>query len=416
MRRIKNIKKIVQRSYLKNLNISAGMEMDKRILSDALTEMENSKKAQSAFYQPNIWRIIMKNNASKLAATIIIITVVLSLLVFDKLNTPVWALSETIEAIKDFRDVHLVGAFPGGTAEIWMRANKAGTQSTDVVVKGSHGAITWTKDGSTYHYEPSQNTVYFENALTVGMAQWLGPELLEMLSQAENAEIVRGKDAATGRDRVMLLCSMIDVHGAQSWIIEFDVTSKLPVAMKQWQNLDRSGPPTFEASKITYYEKLPDSMFEVYIPGNPTYSEKPLTIPEENIGMLSNPRHGISAEGLTHQATAEKAVRMIYQAVIDQDLDQLKNICPMCQNWGDEFLRKIVFKPDKDDRIAEIIKIGKLLKTGHSKLGPIAAIPTVLRLQNGKKVEDKMIVQFREIGGKSSCVIHGPYGLPREIE
>jgi hypothetical protein len=285
-----------------------------------------------------------------------------------------------------------------------------------VVAKGSHGAITWTRDGYTYHYEPSQNTVYFENALTAGMAQWLGPELLEMLSQAENAEIVRGKDAATGRDRVMLSCSIISNQGPQSWIIEFDTNSKLPVSMKQWQNLDRSGPPSFEALKITYYEKLPDSMFDVHIPGNPSYVEKPLTIPDENIGLLSNPRHGISTEGMTQQEAAEEAIRILNQAIIGQDLSQLKKICPLCQNWGDEFLRNIVFKPDKDDRITEILEIGKIFKTGRTKLGPIAAIPAVLRLQNGKKAEEKMIVQFREIGGKSSCVVHGPYGLPREIE
>lgn len=358
----------------------------------------------------------MKNNTGKLAATIAIVAAVLAFFTFGRLSTPAWAISETIEALKNFNAVHIVGAFPGGTAEIWMRANDAGTQSTDVVVKGSHGAITWSKDGSTYHYEPTQNTVYFEHALTVGMAQWLGPELLEMLSQTGNTDIVRGKDPATGRERVMLMCSMIDVHGAQSWIIEFDVASKLPIAMKQWQNLDRSGPPSFQTFKITYYDKLPDSIFEVHIPGNPTYTEKPLTIPDENVGILSNPRNGISAEGMTQQETAEKTVRKLYQAVIDQDLVQLKNISPLCQNWSDEFLRKIVFKPDKEERITEILEVKQIFKTGRSKLGPIAAIATVLRLQNGRKVEEKMIVQFREIEGKSSCVVHGPYGIPQEIE
>jgi len=106
----------------------------------------------------------------------------------------------------------------------------------------------------------------------------------------------------------------------------------------------------------------------------------------------------------------------MYQAIIDQDLDQLKNIAPLCRNWNDEFLQDIVFKPDKDDRITEIVKIGKILKTGHSKLGLIAAVPTVLKLQNGKKVEEKMVIQFRRLGGKSTCVVHGPYGLPREID
>ena len=411
MRPAEDIKKSIR-----NVPINTSTEKDKEVLDDILNAMDKSLKTQPAAYQPNIWRIIMKNNASKLAASIIIITVVLSFLVFDKLNTPAWALSEAIEALKNHKAVYMVGAFPGGTAEIWMRANEDGTQSTDTVIKGSHGEITWTKDGSTYTYDSGQNTVYFERALTAGVSQWFGPELLEMLSQVENTEIVRGKDPATGRDRIMLMCSLIDVHGAQSFTIEFDANSKLPISMKHWQNLDRSGPPSFDAFKITYYEKLPDSIFEVHVPGSPIYTEKPLTIPDENIGLLSNPHDGISTEGMTQQDAAEKAVRIMYQAVIGQDLDQIRKISPLCRNWDDEFLRNIIFKPGKEDRIAEVLEIGKIFKTGYSKLGPLAAISTSLRLHDGRKVEEKMIVQFREIGGKSSCVVHGPYGLPREIE
>ena len=297
-----------------------------------------------------------------------------------------------------------------------MRANETRTQSADVVVKGSHGAITWTKDGATYHYEPSQNTVYFEKALTVGMAQWFGPELLEMLGQAENAEVIRGKDPATGRDRAMLLCSMTDVHGPQSWAIEFDVASKLPVAFKKWENLDRNGPPSFDAFKLTYYEDLPDSVFDVRIPGNPTHVEKPLNIPDENIGILSDPKSGISAEGMTQQEAAEKAVRTMYQAVIDDDLDRLKSICPVCRDLGEQFLRAAILRSDKDDRIVEVLDVGEIFRTGHSTLGPIVALPVVFRRHNGVTVEQKMVVQFRQLGGQSSCVVHGPYGLPREIE
>jgi hypothetical protein len=308
------------------------------------------------------------------------------------------------------------GIFPGGTAEVWMRANEAGTQSNAVVVRGSQGTISWVKDGSTYHYEPSQNTVYFENALTIGLSEWLGPELLEMLSKAEGAKVMRGKDPATGRERATLLCSLIDNKGPQSWVIDFDVTTKLPVSIKQWNNLDMSGQPTFYAFKITYYEELADSFFEVHIPGNPTYVEKPLTIPEENIGLLSNPVDGISAEGLTQQQACEQILREIYQAIINEDLDKFKKLAPLAKNWGDEFLRGIVLRTDKEDRIVEILNVGQILKTGHSKIGPIAAVPAILKLKNGKRVEEKMIIQFRRLGGKSSCVVHGPYGLPREIK
>jgi hypothetical protein len=401
-------------TYLEHIAVPGSGKANARVLADALTAM-NEAKQQAALPGRTIWRTIMTSRASKLVAAVLVAGVVLFAL-FDSFTQPAWALDDAIKALKDFHAVHVVGAFPGGTAEIWMRANQARTQSTDVIVRGSQGAVTWTRDGSTYHYEPSQNTVYWEPALTVGMAQWLGPELLEMLSTAENAKVIHGKDPATGRDRVLLLCSLIDVHGAQSWVIEFDAASRLPVAMKQWPNLDRSGPPSFDAFRIMYYEDLPDSLFAVAIPGDAQRVEKPLQVPDDSVGVLGNPQDGISAEGMTQQEVAAKAVRALYQAVIDQDLDRLKKISPLCRNWGDEFLRKIVLKPDKEDRIVEIVKIGQIRRTGHSPLGSIAAVPTVVKLKNGKKIEEQMIVQFRQFGDESSCVVHGPYGLPREVE
>jgi hypothetical protein len=366
--------------------------------------------------QGKVWRIIMKAQKTKLATAAAIIFLVFGVIFLNKSTAPVWAIEQSIEALKDFRAVYVEGILPGGTAEIWMRANKSGTQSNDVVVRLSHGAIAWVKDGSTYYYEPGQNTVYFENALTIGLSQWLGPELLAMLSKADGAEVMRGKDPATGRERATLMCSLIDNNGPQSWIIEFDVTSKLPVSIKQWQNLDRSGQPAFYAFKITYYEELADNLFEFRIPGNPTYVEKPLTIPEGNIGLLGNPGDGISAEGLTQQQACEKILRDNYEAIIEGDLDKIKKLCPLSKNWGDELLRAVILRTDKENRIVEIIKVGQIFKTGDTKIGPIVSVPTTLKLKNGKKVEEKMIIQFRNIGGKSSCVVHGPYGLPREIE
>ena len=137
------------------------------MLADALTAMHEAKQ-QAAQPSRITWRTIMTSRASKLTAAALVAGVVLFAL-FDSFTQPAWALEDAIKALKDFHAVHVVGDFPGGTAEIWMRANQARTHSTDVVVRGSTGTITWTRDGSTYHYEPGQNTVYFEHALTIGV-------------------------------------------------------------------------------------------------------------------------------------------------------------------------------------------------------------------------------------------------------
>jgi outer membrane lipoprotein-sorting protein len=56
--------------------------------------------------------------------------------------------------------------------------------------------------------------------------------------------------------------------------IEFDVESKLLVSFKQWENANWEGPATLVVEKITYYENLPDDLFEFEIPEGATVIEE----------------------------------------------------------------------------------------------------------------------------------------------
>ena len=401
------------RAHLDGAPTPEGTDSAERVLADALAAMQLVKQRGVPAGRLS-WRTIMTSRSNRFAAAAGAAGIVL-FAILQTFSEPAWALEEAIEALKKYHAVHVVGTTPGGTAEIWMRANDSGTGSSDAVIRFGSGAVAWTDAGATYYYEPGQNTVYFEDALTIGLSQWLGPQLLDLLSTAENAKVVHSKDPATGRDRVTVLCSVVDVNGAQSFAVAFDRESKLPVAVRQWQNLDRTGPPSFDAFRIVYHERLPDDLFEVRVPADARRVEKPLQIPDAVLGALSNPADGIPTDGLTQQEAAERVVRMLYQAVIDQDLDGLKRVCPLCRNMGDEFLRAIVFKPGKDTRIVKILDVGPIRRTGRSVLGPIAAIPTTLELRNGTRVEEKMIVQFRQFGERVSVVVHGPYGQARQI-
>jgi hypothetical protein len=144
--------------------------------------------------------------------------------------------------------------------------------------------------------------------------------------------------------------------------------------------------------------------------------ERPLAIQEAHLDMLSDPAHGIATEGLNQQQACERILRAGYQAAIDGDAETLKKLGPFCASLGDELLREAVFKTGREDRVTEILDIGQICKTGHSRLGPIVAVPVQVRRKDGVKVEEKVIVQFRNIAGAQSCVIYGPYGLSRTIE
>ena len=236
------------------------------------------------------------------------------------------------------------------------------------------------------------------------MAQWLGPGVAGDAQQAENAKIVRGKDPATARPH------HADVQPDRRPRAQSSVLNSTPPASAAGHEAvaepDRSGPPSFDAFKIVYYEDLPE-MSSTLHPGDAKHVEKPLQIPDEAVGTLSDPKDN---PGRRHDAAGRgrEARAGLYRAVIDQDIAALKSISPLCRNWGDEFLRKIIFKPDKDDRIVEILEIRRISKTGRSA-SPIAAVPVVVKLKNGRKVQEQMIVQFRQFGDTASCV--GPRSL-----
>jgi hypothetical protein len=409
------------KAYLANLPTPGGADVDGKVLADALVTMHKVKNQYAVHTSRTVWRTLMTSRTSKLAVAGIAIAGVLSFGVFDSLTKPAWALTETIEAIRGFGAVHLAGTVMDEYGaekgcEIWMRANKSRTSSKDIIMRITNGVILWVEDGRTYTYIPQNNTLSCENAITVGVSQWPGPVLFEMLASTKDKQFINGTDPVTGRKTVTLLCSFISALGPQSYSIRFDVETKLPLTLTNWNNMDRRGAPIFNAMNITYCENLPDSVFAVAYPKDAHRVEKELTIPESTLALLADPEYGLSTEGLSMAEASRKIIGELYQAVIDGNPAKIKRLCPLCKSWDDEVLRSLILKMGQDDSVVEVVKIGQICKEGHSELGPIVAVPVIAKHKNGTKIEDKIIVQFRTIEGKSSCVVHGPYGMSRELE
>lgn len=43
-------------------------------------------------------------------------------------------------------------------------------------------------------------------------------------------------------------------------------------------------------------------------------------------------------------------------------------------------------------------------------------LPCIIKFEDGSRKEIKIIIKFRDMDGKSSCVIAGHYGYPVEVE
>ena len=72
MKNKQNIEELVKKSYLNNLRVPTGPDIDERILDDAVARMEKSRTAGSASAGLNIRRIIMRSRMTKLAAVAVI--------------------------------------------------------------------------------------------------------------------------------------------------------------------------------------------------------------------------------------------------------------------------------------------------------------------------------------------------------
>ena len=209
---------------------------------------------------------------------------------------------------------------------------------------------------------------------------------------------LHGIDAQTGKERVFVKCRAPGRN--KSWQLEFDSESKLLVSLRQWDKSDNhEGLPTFDIWKIVYYEQLPDNIFEIDLPDS-----------TEIIAVntpLYDPDYGMNTEGLTQEQACHKILEEFWQAVSEQDFDKIRKLFPYSVSWSDEVLRSNL---GGDQGPVKLLEMSQMYE---SKVGPV--VPCTVQFKDEKMVID-MIVMFREIDGKSSCIVHSNKGQPRPVE
>ena len=390
-----------------------------------------SKQTRQKESPIKIWRIIMKNRITKLAtAAAVIIAVTLGLtIVLEHGAAPAWAIEQTIESLEKFNAVHICGTISGsfdssGTFgsddasqhgfNLWARTNEDHSQSSDFRLEVDDGQIRSVQGNDTYHYDPDQDVMHIIRGQKASISPWIGRELLQTLEQVtDDWQALYGKDPATGRKRVFVTCSCQRAHGPRSWWFEFDLETKLLVSFKQWHNLYRQGKPNFDAQRIIYYEDLPDEMFEFEVPKDTEISEA--FVPSWVLDILDDPNYGISTEGLTQDEACHRILEQFWQAVINADLTRIRKLLPVSAAWNDKVLKANI-GINKEDSPVEVLEIGRTSNESDSNLGPVAVVPSILKCEDGKTREVKMIIQFRQTNGQLSCVLYANYGKTREIE
>jgi len=283
---MKSADKIKQ--LFKKAGLSINSETDEQVFADVLRARQKIRENVPAV--PEKWRIIMKSPLVKLAAAaVLVIACLTGVFMFSQTSGVAWAIEQSIEALSKYNAVLVEGSesFLDEEGKLQMRDTKmwaVANEDQTRVKKERHevdGVPTIVTNGQeTWRYDPQTNTVI--KNLPYGTPEgWIGGRFLEQLRAFQESglmnhwEVTYGKDPVSSKQRAFLTVAWLDkrYNGPRSMWFEFDVESKLVVGMKQWENANWEGPPRIVSEKITYYESLPDELFEFEIPDGVTVIE-----------------------------------------------------------------------------------------------------------------------------------------------
>ncbi len=411
MKEIQDISQVIRQ-----LHTPASANLDQRVYGEITKAAAVPASAPSAaeVHLAEIFRLFLNKKSTRYTLASTLGLVLLVVLVLNRSTGSAWAMEQAIEALKKYKALHITGYVTTGgrttPLDAWARADATGNLVETGLAKWGDMTV-WTGDNKSYLYDHTHNTVFVEPGITFGLNPWFGPKLLTKLAGMKDYKAFEGEDPATGQKRAIVTCSLEIPTGPHSFLMEFDVRSKLLVSAKGWRNLKQEGAPNWHFEKILYFEDLPDSAFNFQPPAGTPFTNMPLTIPEASLSSLSDPKSGISAEGMSREQACEKILRQLCEARAKNDVARIRQLWPVTATWSDEMLRE-----DDQNEAAQLLKIGGIERNGRSKLGPLALVPVWFRYKDAREREVWMIVQFRETDQGTSCVVQGAHGYSLNVK
>jgi len=396
---------------IKKINVKPSAEMAASTLSDALKALEKSKTPTPADTQPKFWRIIMNKPITKLAAAaIIIIAVALSITILDKSVTPAYAIEQTIEALQNTRIVYMLCRdWDGKKFEMWMSLNAEGYPEYCYSYWPDYEVTNISTPTVSYQYNKKMNRVSISKGKLYNFDirfEKMFEDIQEaVLKNENNIKVYREVSSIDGKHLIVAICE----GEAEAWKIFIDPETKLPVGLHCLKGRNRPGDFIRDFDEIRFDEELPAGIFEFEMPEGAVVTDM-----DQRIQLLDDANNGISAEGLTKQQAAEEIAREYWQYIIENDLEKAKKVYPSNSLYSAEEVEKRYHKYFGDSLPSEFLELGKLYVENNCGLGEI--LPCILMFEDGRKREVKIIIRFRNIGGKSSCVIAGHFGYPVEID
>jgi len=337
---------------------------------------------------------ILRNGATKMAAAaVIIIAIGLGTVLLDKSVSSVYAIEQTIKALENVNTVHVIGTdWDGNPYEAWNKINPETGKSEWVcidqtphgykVASRPDGSCVWDENGNVVRY--SNDQIASNDFCYSRVFEQIAQKMVE-LNDNEKITIQTEKDPFSDKSSIKIHV----VTDMQDYRIYVDSVSKLPVRL-YFDRADNMKQIARTVDEIYYNEPLPEGLFDFEVPAK-WY---------RGWSLLDDPTKGLAIGDFTHEQGAIKTAREYWQAVIGNNWDYADQLRPVA-DWKTDY---------HVDRPAELIDIGQPRpERGCSGL----VTPCIVRFADGKTQKIELVINYRQIAGRASCIIVATWGWPQ---
>ena len=219
----------------------------------------------------NIWRIIMNSKITKLAtAAIVILAVIVGVTLIDRSATPVYAIEQTIQAMRSISSVHAYCTdWDDSKGEVWVQVDPETGQEEYYYANQGNLLIVATPQ-KTYYYHKDKNLVRIRNEY-VPAAEVRFSRLFEDLT--DWVQKLNGKLDFQSEFDQDLQNEVIRIHvhipaqgdfGEKELIINVDPKTKLPINTETIKSAPGQGVKSVD--RLEYNVPIPQGLFEFEIP------------------------------------------------------------------------------------------------------------------------------------------------------
>ena len=387
------------RNFVRNASIHSDPEINRKVLKDLLKEIPDIKQQkQSVTSKPNIWRIIMKNEKTKLAsAAVIIIAVLLSVTLTDWLAAPAWAIEQTIEALNNMKLIHFSGYvnYPGRpeeSFEIWAMPdskNPSASGNFKLIEGDNHIAIANEQENLTYVFTklPEGNILYITEGLNRVCVPFPSGDLFRQFKHiGENWKERYGKDEQTGRESVFVTLIGPAVDTARYWKLEFDVETKMPIRAGVWWNENYEGDPHFDFTSFEYSDEATEELFQFEIPQDTQVVDCRIL---RNL-LEENPNYGIPVDNMSTSDACRKVIEEYWQAIINKNWELVQKIRPLTAGNNLEQL-KLLYQENEPQELSSISGMNHL-----DDPGTFAEVTCLVKMKSGSTKKSILNVELKQ--------------------